>query len=105
MPSTRTKTPSSTQTTVALDAEEFDARGLESSEWSACTAAGDLLPPAAARGRELSPQLIEEALGQGRLRRSLAGMSDEERQELIEALLDQLRDERGELPEKVRDPG
>src|SRR5512142_2543544 len=103
MPSTRTKTPSSTQTTVVLDAEEFDAPGLESGEWSACGAAGDPLPPLAARGRELSPQLIEEALGQARLRRSLAGMSEEEREELIEALVDQLRDERGELPEKVRD--
>src|SRR5512142_87027 len=103
MPSTRTKTPSSTQTTVVLDAEEFDAPGLESGEWSACGAAGDPLPPLAARGRELSPQLIEEALGQARLRRSLAGMSDPARRELIDALLEQLRVEREELPEELRE--
>ena len=47
--------------------------------------------------------MIEQALGQARLRRSLAAMSDQARAELIDALLDQLRAERDELPDELRD--
>ncbi len=98
MPSTRTKTPSSTQTTAVLDAEELDARWLESSACSVRAAAGDPLPAPAARVGQPSPQLVKQALDQARLRRSLAGMSDQARGELLCALLEQLRAERGELP-------
>ncbi len=73
MPSTRTKTPSRThQTAIMLEAEELDALGLESSECSAGVTAGDPLPPPAARPCSLSPRLIEEALGQSRLRRTVS---------------------------------
>lgn len=53
--------------------------------------------------RPVSEERVEEALEQARLRRSVAGMSDEAREELIEALLDQLRAERDELPEELRE--
>src|SRR6516165_6667197 len=53
--------------------------------------------------RPLSGEVAEEALGRARLGRSLAGMTDEKREELIEALLDRLGGERGELPEELRD--
>jgi putative transposase len=53
--------------------------------------------------RPLSQELVDEALEQARLRRSVADMSDEAREELLEALVDQLRAERGELPEGLRD--
>ena len=105
MPSTRTKTPSrtQTQTTAVLDADEFDAPELECSERRVGGAAGDPLPLPAARVRQPSPQVIEQALGQARLRRSLAGMSDPARGELIDALLEQLRAERDELPDELRE--
>ena len=64
-------------------------------------AAGDPVPLPAAR--QPSPQSIERALDQGRLRRSLAGMSDQARGELIDALLDALRAERDELPDELRE--
>jgi hypothetical protein len=57
----------------------------------------------ASYSRPLSTDLVDEALDRARLRRSVADMSDEAREELIEALLDQLRAERGELPEELRD--
>jgi putative transposase len=53
--------------------------------------------------RPLSQDLVDEALERARLGRSVAGMSDEAREALIDALLDQLRGERGELPEKLRE--
>jgi putative transposase len=64
-------------------------------------------PPAPRLGvdaaRALSEERVEEALEQVRLRRSVAGMSDGAREELIDALLDQLRAERDELPEELRE--
>ena len=65
-------------------------------------------PPApplrsAEASRTLSAEVVEQALGRARLGRSVADMSDQAREELIEALLDQLRGERGELPEELRD--
>ncbi|MGO9794040.1 MAG: IS256 family transposase, partial [Solirubrobacteraceae bacterium] len=102
MPSTRTKTPSSTSSTILLGAEEFDA-GLESSERSAGATAGDSVPLPAARSRALSPGLIEQALGQARLRRAVDDLAEEERAELIEALLEQLADGRAELPEELNE--
>ena len=66
--STRTKPPSRTQSTIALKPQEFEAiPGLESG-LSAAAVAGDPLPLPAARGRELSQELIDEALGGARLR-------------------------------------
>ena len=56
----------------------------------------EALPP-------LSEELVEGALGRARLRRSAAEMSGEKREELIDALLDQLGAERGELPEELRE--
>jgi len=65
--STRTKTPSSrTQSTIVLDPGEFEAPGLESGERSVGVVAGDLPLPAAPR-RELSQELIDEALDRARL--------------------------------------
>jgi hypothetical protein len=52
--STRTKTPSRTQSTIVLNPEELEAPGLESGERFAGVVAGDL-PVPAAPGRELSP--------------------------------------------------
>jgi len=65
-------------------------------------------PPApplrsAESSRLLSEEVVEEALGRARLRRSVAGMSDTEREELIDGLLDQLRAERDELPNELRE--
>jgi putative transposase len=51
----------------------------------------------------LSEEVVEGALAQARLRRSLQGMSDDARGELIDALLDQLQAERGELPDELRE--
>jgi putative transposase len=65
-------------------------------------------PPAppvrrAATARPLSPEVVEEALAQARLGRSVAGMSEQEREALIDALLDQLRADRDELPAELRE--
>src|ERR1700690_345959 len=103
MPSTRTKTPRRTQTAIRLGAEEFDAPGLESSECSAGATARDPLALPAARPCALSPQLIEEALGQARLRRTVSELPDQQRRELIEAVLEQLADGREELPEELNE--
>jgi putative transposase len=51
----------------------------------------------------LSQDLVEEALERTRLRRSVADMSDDAREELIDGLLDQLRGERDELPDELRE--
>jgi putative transposase len=64
--STRTNTPSRTQSAIVLNPEEFEAPGLASGELAAGVAAGDPLPLPAARS--LSPQLIDEALERARLR-------------------------------------
>ena len=61
---TRTKTASRTQSTIPLDPEDFEAPGLESGERS--VGARDL-PLPAARGRELSQELIDRALDRVRL--------------------------------------
>jgi putative transposase len=53
--------------------------------------------------RPLSQDLVDEALERARLGRSVADMSDGAREALIDALLDQLRGERGELPEELRE--
>ena len=53
--------------------------------------------------RPLSEEVIEEALGRARLRRSVAGMAEENREELIDGLLDQLGSGREELPEELRE--
>jgi hypothetical protein len=52
-------------------------------------------PPApplrsAEASRLLSEEVVEETLGRARLGRSVAGMSDREREELVDGLLDQL---------------
>jgi putative transposase len=53
--------------------------------------------------RLLSEEVLEEALGRARLGRSVAGMTDQERAELIDALFDQLGADRGELPDELRE--
>jgi hypothetical protein len=53
--------------------------------------------------RALSAEVVEEALGRARLGRSVAGMADEGREELIDALLDQLGAGRDELPDELRE--
>ena len=65
-------------------------------------------PPApplrsARAARPLSEEVVEEALGRARLGRSVAGMSDDARETLIDVLLDQLRAERDELPDELRE--
>ena len=65
-------------------------------------------PPApplrsAEASRPLSPERVEEVLAQGRLGRSVAGMSDEQREELIDGLLEQLSAGRDGLPEELRE--
>ena len=65
-------------------------------------------PPAPAvrsarAARPLSEEVVEEALSQSRLRRSVAGMTDDARETLIDALLDQLKGERDELPDELRE--
>jgi hypothetical protein len=66
--STRTKTTSRTQATIVLDpAEAFDAPGLGSGELSAGAVARDPVPLPAASGRELSQELIDDAVDRMRL--------------------------------------
>ena len=64
-------------------------------------------PPAPLRSAEaprpLSEEVVEEALGRARLGRSVAGMTDEAREELIDGLLAQLGADRGELPDALRE--
>ncbi len=103
MPSTRTKSPSSTPTAIMLGADQFDASGLVSSERSAGATAGDPLPLPAALPCALSPQLIEEALDQARLRRTVSELPVGQRRELIEAVLEQLADGCEELPEELNE--
>jgi putative transposase len=78
--------------------------------FSTCGAGGEPPgePPAsplrsAEASRPLSQERVEEALAQGRLRRSIVGMTDQEREELIDGLLDQLRGERDELSDELRE--
>ena len=66
--STRTNTPSRTQSAIVLNPEEFEAPGLTSGERAAAVVAGDPLPLPAARSSELSSQLIDQALERARLR-------------------------------------
>ena len=47
--------------------------------------------------------MVEGVLGRARLRSSVAGMSAEKREELIDALLDQLASGRDELPDELRE--
>jgi putative transposase len=51
----------------------------------------------------LSEEVVEEALAQARLGRSVAKMSGQEREELIDVLLDQLGAGREELPDELRE--
>jgi hypothetical protein len=102
MPSTKTKTLSGTQT-IMLDAEACDAPGLESSESSTSAMAGGPVPLPAAPAGALSRQLIEEALDQARLRRAVSELPQQQRSELIEALLEQLADGREDLPEELNE--
>jgi putative transposase len=68
------------------------------SSWdSSCAAAGS----ATAR-RALSQDLVDQALEQARFKRAVADLSEQERSQLLEALLDELADER-ELPEQLRE--
>jgi len=86
MPSTRTKTPSSKQTTIMVDADEFDAAGLE--ERSMGAVSGDPLPLPAARAGALSPQLIDQALDHAWLRRAVSELPEQQRTELVGELLE-----------------
>src|ERR1700756_3813213 len=99
MPSTRTKTPSSKQTTIMVDADEFDAAGLE--ERSMGAAAGAPPPPPAARPGALSPRLIDQALDHAWLRRAVSELPEQQSTELVGELLEQLADGREELPEEL----
>ena len=60
-------------------------------------------PPLGSGGgsRGLSGELIEDAIGSSRLRRAVADLGDEQRADVVERLLEQLADGRGELPEDV----
>jgi putative transposase len=81
--STRTKSPSRTQSAIVLDPEEFEAPGLDSGERSAGAerseplgraqrGAGGTLPAAGAVGRrELAPELVDAAVEGARLRAAL----------------------------------
>jgi putative transposase len=99
--STRTKTPSRTQSTIVVDPEEFEAPGLESGERSAGATAGDL-PLPAARGRELSQELIDQALDRARLGGGMLELPDGARicDEVIDQLLAGARTE-----EEIAGPG
>jgi putative transposase len=61
-------------------------------------------PPGNANAaRPLSEEAVEEALGRARLRRSVAEMPGEKREDLIDAVLDQLGAGREELPDELRE--
>jgi hypothetical protein len=62
-------------------------------------------PPlrSAEASRPLSEEVVGEALGRARLGRLVAGMTDEKREELIDALLDQLGSGRDGLPNELRE--
>jgi putative transposase len=53
--------------------------------------------------RELAPELVEEAIGQARLRRKVGELDEQQRTELIEALLEELTDDGVELPEALNE--
>jgi putative transposase len=57
-------------------------------------------PPVGSRG--ISQELIDQALEHARLKRAFGDMSEQDRSQLLEAVLDQLADER-ELPEELRE--
>jgi putative transposase len=84
-----------------VDADEFDAAGLE--ERSMGAAAGDPLPLPAARAGALSPQLIDQALDHAWLRRAVSELPEQQRTELVGELLEQLADGREELPEELNE--
>ena len=53
--------------------------------------------------RPLSEEVVDGAVAQARLRRSVAGMTDDAGETLIDALLDQLGAERDGLPDELRE--
>ncbi len=53
------------------------------------------------RASGLSEELGEEALGRSRLQAAVSELEEEQRAELLDGLLEQLGDERGELPAAV----
>ena len=66
-------------------------------------AAAGLPVRSAKAARPLSEEVVEEALDHARFRRSVAGMTDDARETLIDALLDQLGAERDGLPDELRE--
>src|SRR5689334_22967993 len=57
----------------------------------------------AERSRTLSRELVDEAIDLARLRARLSGLPEEDRAELIEALLEELAEGGEELPEDVNE--
>jgi hypothetical protein len=53
--------------------------------------------------RELPRELADEALGRARLRRAVGELGEDARERLVEAVLEQLADERDPLPEELRE--
>jgi putative transposase len=59
-------------------------------------------PPPPRASRSINQELVDEALERARLGRALGEMSEQERSRLVEAVLEQLADER-ELPDELRE--
>ena len=54
-------------------------------------------------GRGLSPELATEAVDEARLRRAVGELDEDSRGRLVDALLEQLQDEREPLSEELRE--
>jgi putative transposase len=122
MPTT-TKIPSRTQSAIVLDCEEFDPLGLESGARSAGAERSEPDERAeraggrAQRGaggtrraeatgsceRGLRPELVEEAIGQARLRRAVGELDETQRAQLVGGLLEELVDDGVELGEEFNE--
>jgi putative transposase len=61
------------------------------------------LPESTRASRGLSEELIEDTLGRARFRRAVEELSDGARERLVDELLEQLAEERGRLPEELRE--
>jgi putative transposase len=53
--------------------------------------------------RELSEELVEQALERARLRTAVGELSGDARERLVDGLLEQLSEQRGQLPEELRE--
>src|SRR5687767_2102631 len=60
-------------------------------------------PRGGSGGRELSAELVDDAVDRARMGRAVGELDGDSRERLVDELLDRLQDERDPLPEELRE--